>query len=61
MGCKQLIRHSAMIMKFFLSYKNIFFIFAVANRKEWFVEKEAFYAPYSSDVKLDTLHKENKE
>lgn len=49
-----------MIMKFFLSYKNIFF-FAVANRKEWFVEKEAFYAPYSSDVKLDTLHKENKE
>lgn len=57
---KQLIRHCAMIMKFFLSYKNIFF-FAVANRKEWFVEKEAFYAPYSSDVKLDTLHKENKE
>lgn len=48
-----------MIMKLFLSYK--IFFFAVANRKGWFVEKEAFYAPYSSDVKLDTLHKENKE
>ncbi|MBR1550108.1 MAG: hypothetical protein IJ634_05660 [Bacteroidales bacterium] len=45
--------------KNFASLKNVR-TFASANRKKRFAEKEAFYAPYSSDVKLDTLHKENK-